>query len=266
MFDFPTHRLDCIDSNIQDHQQRRRRVVDFYCCCYFVVEWILNHLKLNLCLCVTPTQTRKMEGFAFLSIHIGYLLKKEEQSSSSQKYRMRMTAKPRKHQSVHTVVHGCVCFFCFLFFLERMGFSTTVSPGWWNLVVEVVDALRAFVEGHCAGEPRGRRAVSRTESRRGFIEQRCFEGRGTTGKVKVLQAGARRVDNKRKRAEARMNDVPAGKIRMKTINGAKCDWQHVWDLQGRNNMSERFVSKSIRFAFDCWSFHEYFIVLLPRVI
>lgn len=87
----------------------------------------------------------------------------------------------------------------------------------------MVDALRAFVEGHCAREPRGRRAVSRTESRRGFIEQRGFEGRGTTAKVKVLQADACRVDNKRKRTEARINDVPGGKIRMKTINGAECD-------------------------------------------
>lgn len=48
-----------------------------------------------------------------------------------------------------------------------MGFATAVSPGRGNLVAEVEKAPRAIVEGHCPGEPRGRSAVNRTQSRRG---------------------------------------------------------------------------------------------------
>lgn len=55
----------------------------------------------------------------------------------------------------------CVCVFvCKYVFCSRMGFATAVSRGWGNLVVEVEDAPEAFVEGHCAGEPRGRSAVN----------------------------------------------------------------------------------------------------------
>lgn len=61
-----------------------------------------------------------------------------------------------------------------------------VSLGWGNLVAEVEDAPGAFVKGHCPGEPWGRSAVNSTQSRRGHIHQRGFEGRRTTPKVKLL--------------------------------------------------------------------------------
>lgn len=69
-----------------------------------------------------------------------------------------------------------------------MGFSTAVSPGWGNLVAEVVKAPRAFVEGHCPGEPRGRSAVNGTQSRRGNAGSALsFEGWRAAAEVKVLQ-------------------------------------------------------------------------------
>lgn len=97
-----------------------------------------------------------------------------------------------------------------------MGFATAVSLGWGNLVAEVEDAPEAFVEGHCPAEPRGRSAVSRTQSRRGRIEQRRFEGWRTAAKVKVPQAGVRRVDNKRRRTEAGSRaNIQEGKLGFK---------------------------------------------------
>lgn len=92
----------------------------------------------------------------------------------SQKYSMKMTAKPRQtSMCARTRVYV---------FWRRMGFATAVSLGRGNLVAEVEDAPGAFVEGHCPGEPRGRSAVNRTHSRRGRVEQRSFEGRRTTAK------------------------------------------------------------------------------------
>lgn len=122
-------------------------------------------------------------------------------ASFSQKYSMKMTAKPRQTSmcSCNCVYILCCVSVCFAGEWDLL----RLSPyGWGNLVAEVEDAPGAFVEGHCPREPRGRSAVNWTQSRRGHIQPRSFEGWRTTAKVKVLQAGVWWVDNKRRRTEA----------------------------------------------------------------
>lgn len=112
------------------------------------------------------TEREKNEAFAYeiLTPCIDCLSHKSTGVSFSQKYSMKLTAKLRQTSmcllvSVYALV--CVCVFvCEYVFCSRMGFATAVSRGWGNLVVEVEDAPGAFVEGHCAGEPRGRSAVN----------------------------------------------------------------------------------------------------------
>lgn len=85
-------------------------------------------------------------------------------------------------------------------------------------MAEVEEAPRAFVEGHCPGEPRGRSAVNRTQSRRGNAGSALsFEGWRAAAEVKVLQG----------RKEGRQA------VELTTKGGGRTDRMvEEWDAQG----------------------------------